>query len=82
MADCEITLKVFKRQLEILREKGETSIDGFTWSGGGSVIEVVHEDDHKMRLLEEAINGAGQVEITYFSEWKNDTSKRHFPRGH
>lgn len=77
MADAVMTLKVFKKELEVLASDGVKSVEDIARSlqtGRGKGVKTVK--DYKIRLIEEAIREQKKLDITYRSVWNNSVTKR------
>lgn len=76
MADAFATWKVFEKELELLKAQGVTEIKEIAMARAPSNTYSKTEAHAKVRTIEEAIRSRKRLDITYFSIWNNNLSKR------
>jgi DNA polymerase III epsilon subunit family exonuclease len=76
LADVELTLAVFKKEIEMLKEQGfhkVLDIENFMKRNIRPVSSVTKE---RLAVLEKAIEQKQKVDITYVSFWSHDVTER------
>lgn len=76
MADAFATWKVFEKEMELLRAQGVTRVGEIAIAREPSRTYSRTESRAKALMIEEAIREGRRLDITYFSIWNNNLSKR------
>lgn len=76
LSDAYMTLKVFEKELSVLKSEGILSVDDIAYTPSRPALKTGKIKDYKSKLIEESIRDQKRLNIVYRSAWNNNITKR------
>jgi len=76
LADATMTLKIFRKELELLSKEGVKTVEDIAYARTRKREGAKKVKDYKVRMIEEAIREQKKLNIVYRSGWHNMVTRR------